>query len=100
MRIPYAADGVEGLTHFIRQSPRDQLQLAVVRAFQDGPYETSLRSCLWRDLGREPSNRLLSLRRLRTVHQANFPTRHVFRLSMWVKTDTPSLSCSRLTMSR
>ena len=35
---PYAADGVEGLTHFIRQSPRDQLQLVVVRAFQDGPY--------------------------------------------------------------
>ncbi len=35
---PYAADGVEGLTQFIRQSPRDELQLTVVRAFQDGPY--------------------------------------------------------------
>ncbi len=35
---PYAADGVEGLTRFIRQSPRDQLQLTVVRAFQDGAY--------------------------------------------------------------
>ena len=35
---PYAADGVEGLTQFISQSPRDQLQLNVVRAFQDGPY--------------------------------------------------------------
>jgi predicted SnoaL-like aldol condensation-catalyzing enzyme len=35
---PYATDGVEGLTHFISQSPRDQLQLTVVRAFQDGPY--------------------------------------------------------------
>jgi predicted SnoaL-like aldol condensation-catalyzing enzyme len=35
---PYAADGVEGLTHFISQSPRDQLQMTVVRAFQDGPY--------------------------------------------------------------
>jgi predicted SnoaL-like aldol condensation-catalyzing enzyme len=35
---PYAADGVEGLTQFISQSPRDQLQLTVVRAFQDGPY--------------------------------------------------------------
>jgi predicted SnoaL-like aldol condensation-catalyzing enzyme len=35
---PYAATGVEGLMQFIRQSPRDQLQLTVVRAFQDGPY--------------------------------------------------------------
>ncbi len=35
---PHAADGVEGLTRFINQSPRDQLQLDVVRAFQDGPY--------------------------------------------------------------
>jgi predicted SnoaL-like aldol condensation-catalyzing enzyme len=35
---PYAADGVEGLIHFISQSPRDQLQLTVVRALQDGPY--------------------------------------------------------------
>jgi predicted SnoaL-like aldol condensation-catalyzing enzyme len=35
---PYAADGVEGLTQFISQSPRDQLQLTVVRAFQDGPH--------------------------------------------------------------
>ena len=35
---PYAADGVEGLTRFISLSPRDQLQLAVLRAFQDGPY--------------------------------------------------------------
>jgi len=35
---PYATDGVEGLTQFINQSPRDQLQLTVVRAFQDGPY--------------------------------------------------------------
>ena len=35
---PYATDGVEGLTQFISQSPRDQLQLTVVRAFQDGPY--------------------------------------------------------------
>jgi predicted SnoaL-like aldol condensation-catalyzing enzyme len=34
----YAGDGVEGLTQFINQSPRDQLQLSVVRAFQDGPY--------------------------------------------------------------
>jgi len=35
---PYARDGVEGLTQFIKRSPRDQLQLTVVRAFQDGPY--------------------------------------------------------------
>jgi predicted SnoaL-like aldol condensation-catalyzing enzyme len=35
---PYAADGVEGLTQFIRESPRDQLKLTVTRAFQDGPY--------------------------------------------------------------
>jgi predicted SnoaL-like aldol condensation-catalyzing enzyme len=35
---PYATDGVEGLTQFIHQSPRDQLQLAVIRAFQDGPH--------------------------------------------------------------
>ncbi len=35
---PYAADGVEGLTRFIRQAPRDQLHLTVVRALQDGPY--------------------------------------------------------------
>ncbi len=35
---PYAADGVEGLSQFISKSPRDQLQLTVVRAFQDGPY--------------------------------------------------------------
>ena len=35
---PYAADGVQGLTHFIRESPRDQLRLNVVRALQDGPF--------------------------------------------------------------
>jgi predicted SnoaL-like aldol condensation-catalyzing enzyme/uncharacterized protein YndB with AHSA1/START domain len=35
---PYAGDGVEGLRQFISQSPRDQLQLTVVRAFQDGHY--------------------------------------------------------------
>ena len=35
---PYAADGVEGLTHFIRQSPRDQLHVSVVRSLQDGAY--------------------------------------------------------------
>jgi predicted SnoaL-like aldol condensation-catalyzing enzyme/uncharacterized protein YndB with AHSA1/START domain len=35
---PCAANGVEGLMQFIRKSPRDQLQLTVVRAFQDGPY--------------------------------------------------------------
>jgi predicted SnoaL-like aldol condensation-catalyzing enzyme len=35
---PYATDGVEGLAQFISQSPRDQLQLTVVRAFQDGPF--------------------------------------------------------------
>ena len=35
---PYAADGVEGLKHFIRQAPRHELQLDVVRAFQDGSY--------------------------------------------------------------
>ena len=35
---PYATDGVKGLTQFINQSPRDQLQLTVVRAFQDSPY--------------------------------------------------------------
>jgi predicted SnoaL-like aldol condensation-catalyzing enzyme/uncharacterized protein YndB with AHSA1/START domain len=35
---PYAGDGVEGLTQFISQSPRDQLQLTVVRVFQDGHY--------------------------------------------------------------
>jgi predicted SnoaL-like aldol condensation-catalyzing enzyme len=35
---PYTSDGVEGLRQFIRQSPRDQLHLTAVRAFQDGPY--------------------------------------------------------------
>ena len=35
---PYAADGAEGLTRLIKESARDQLQLNVVRAFQDGPY--------------------------------------------------------------
>ena len=35
---PYATDGVDGLTQLINQSPRDQLQLTVVRAFQDSPY--------------------------------------------------------------
>jgi predicted SnoaL-like aldol condensation-catalyzing enzyme len=35
---PYAADGVEGLAQFIRESPRDQLKLTVTRALQDGPY--------------------------------------------------------------
>ncbi len=35
---PDAANGVEGLSDFIRQSPRDQLLLTVVRAIQDGPY--------------------------------------------------------------
>ena len=34
----YAAEGVKGLAHFIAQAPRDQLQLNVTRAFQDGPY--------------------------------------------------------------
>jgi predicted SnoaL-like aldol condensation-catalyzing enzyme len=34
----YAADGVEGLTQFIRESPRDQLKLTVTRAIQDGSY--------------------------------------------------------------
>jgi predicted SnoaL-like aldol condensation-catalyzing enzyme len=32
---PYATDGVDGLTQFFNQSPRDQLQLTVVRAFQE-----------------------------------------------------------------
>ena len=35
---PYATDGVDGLVQFISQSPRDQLQLTVVRGLQDGPY--------------------------------------------------------------
>ena len=35
---PYAADGVEALKQYISQSPRDQLQMTVVRALQDGPY--------------------------------------------------------------
>ncbi len=35
---PHAGDGVEGLIHFIKQAPRDQLQLNVVRALQDGAY--------------------------------------------------------------
>ncbi len=35
---PYAVDGVEGLKEFIRQAPREQLHLSVVRAIQDGPY--------------------------------------------------------------
>ncbi len=35
---PYAADGVKGLERFMEQSPRDQLQLSVVRAIEDGPY--------------------------------------------------------------
>ncbi len=35
---PYAAAGVEGLAQFISQSPRDQLQLTVARAFQDEAY--------------------------------------------------------------
>lgn len=35
---PYAANGVEGLTRFIAQSSRDQLQLTMVRAIQDGCY--------------------------------------------------------------
>ncbi len=35
---PYAVEGVEGLKQFISQSPREQLHLTVVRAFQDGPY--------------------------------------------------------------
>jgi predicted SnoaL-like aldol condensation-catalyzing enzyme len=35
---PYAADGVDGLIHFISQSTREQLQLTLVRALQDGPY--------------------------------------------------------------
>jgi predicted SnoaL-like aldol condensation-catalyzing enzyme len=34
----YAADGVGGLAKFINESPRNQLQLTVVRAFQEGPY--------------------------------------------------------------
>ena len=35
---PYAADGVHGLAQFIREAPRDQLQVDVVRAIQDGPF--------------------------------------------------------------
>jgi predicted SnoaL-like aldol condensation-catalyzing enzyme len=35
---PHAADGVAGLTQFIAHAPREQLQLNVVRIFQDGPY--------------------------------------------------------------
>lgn len=35
---PSAADGVDGLINFISQSTRDQLQLTLVRALQDGPY--------------------------------------------------------------
>ena len=35
---PYAADGVEGLANFIRQAPREQLRLHVVRALEDGDY--------------------------------------------------------------
>jgi len=35
---PYAADGVGGLTKFIDDSPRNQLQLNVVRVFHESPY--------------------------------------------------------------
>ena len=35
---PSMGDGVEGLRHFISQSSRNELQLTVVRVFQDGPY--------------------------------------------------------------
>jgi predicted SnoaL-like aldol condensation-catalyzing enzyme len=35
---PYAADGVEGLRHFIQTAPREALTLEVVRIFEDGPF--------------------------------------------------------------
>ena len=35
---PYAADGVAGLEQFIAQASPEQLHIAVMRAFQDGPY--------------------------------------------------------------
>ena len=35
---PYAAEGVTDLARFIRQSPRDQFQLALIRALKDDPY--------------------------------------------------------------
>jgi predicted SnoaL-like aldol condensation-catalyzing enzyme len=35
---PLAADGVLGLREYISQFPRDNHHLALVRAFQDGPY--------------------------------------------------------------
>ncbi len=35
---PYAADGVEGLARFVRAAPREELQLEVVRAIEDGAY--------------------------------------------------------------
>ena len=35
---PSAGDGVGGLTRFINQAPSDRLHIAVVRAFQDGPF--------------------------------------------------------------
>jgi predicted SnoaL-like aldol condensation-catalyzing enzyme len=35
---PHAADGVEGLTEYIRHLPKENHHLKVVRAFQDGPY--------------------------------------------------------------
>ena len=35
---PYAGDGVEGLTRFVSVTPREQLHMAVIRAFEDGPF--------------------------------------------------------------
>ena len=35
---PRAANGVDGLRQFIERFPREQLHIAVVRAYQDGPY--------------------------------------------------------------
>ena len=35
---PRASDGIDGLKHFISSSSREDLQLSVVRAFEDGPY--------------------------------------------------------------
>jgi predicted SnoaL-like aldol condensation-catalyzing enzyme len=35
---PHVADGVEGLREYIRQFPRENHHLKVVRTFEDGPY--------------------------------------------------------------
>ena len=35
---PYAGEGVEGLTRFISQAPREQLHMTVTRALEDGPF--------------------------------------------------------------